>query len=584
MIQPESFRRATLVPTVDSAQYKASLSPLRPADIVGCRHRAVLRRAGVADKTGRWKLSSDWAQETEHVGNRLANSVRKHVILAQLPKEPRKGDRLVPSRIDISAGATAVEDTLEAIASGVRLIVGAHLETAEFAVRVDLLVRRDTGYGTDESLSYAPVMISGHSVARRVRATQQANCAAVDLPGLSLSPGVAVPFRHRAVAVESHTLSMAWLILSQWGVAARDVGLVGRASGQEQRCYFFPGSALLPGLGVALSENVPTRPRRVKECAKCEFHNHCRAQLVERQDVSLLLPGDRAEQLRQQGIATLGELAKAGRGELSALATAWQRGDVALRRSLRSWVADPELWGGHPFVLPTDGKLPMTDALAETVEIDVDMEAHPHRGTFLWGTFDGTAYRAFSDFSAPGNGGDAGLHVAQFWAWLMQRRRESERDGHSFRVWVYSAQGENYWLRHYARLHGGQVYEPREGVSPDTERLVMPTLEEVEAFINSAQWCDLFRIVKAALAGTGSLGLKTVAPLAGFHFSQDGVDGRAAIDLYEHAIGPDRQAASQARRTLERYNADDCVATSRVRAWLRAGAPGIPALEVASGK
>lgn len=106
----------------------------------------------------------------------------------------------------------------------------------------------------------------------------------------------------------------------------------------------------------------------------------------------------------------------------------------------------------------------------------------------------------------------------------------------------------------------------------------MPTLEEVEAFLRSDDWVDVFALVKAAVAANSSLGLKAVAPLAGFTFSQDDVDGRVAVDLFEVAVGTSRQDAQIAQRTLERYNADDCYATAAVRRWLRLGAPGIPAL------
>ena len=73
--------------------------------------------------------------------------------------------------------------------------------------------------------------------------------------------------------------------------------------------------------------------------------------------------------------------------------------------------------------------------------------------------------------------------------------------------------------------------------------------------------------------------MKTVAPLAGFHFSQEGVDGKAAVDLFEVAVATGGRTADISRRTLERYNADDCVATRSVRGWLRRGAPGISLME-----
>ena len=74
-------------------------------------------------------------------------------------------------------------------------------------------------------------------------------------------------------------------------------------------------------------------------------------------------------------------------------------------------------------------------------------------------------------------------------------------------------------------------------------KVTMPTLEEVNAFIASEHWCDCFGLVKKALAPTDSLGLKTIAPLAGFEFSQAGINGKAAVELFEQAIGGSRSTA-----------------------------------------
>lgn len=493
-------------------------------------------------------------------------------MFAQLPTVARMGDRVQPTRVDISPGPTAVEETLEAMAAGTRIITGAHLEEDPLACTVDLLIRRDEGHGTDPGLCYAPVVISSRTVARAAKDSSQGDCAVVDLPALSLSPGVAVPMRHRAVPVKAQQLALAHVILQAWGMAAADAGIIGHAAGAAvDRCFFFPAQSLAAGLSAALSEPIPSQPQRVRECSHCEFHNHCRAQLVRTGDVSLLLPGDSSREVREAGIHTLGQLAGSGYGELSQLAQAWLDGDTALRRPVQCWITDPELWGGMEFQLPARGEQPMAEQLADVVDIEVDMEAHPQRGTFLWGTFDGSEYVSFSDYSSAGDGG---AHVALLWAWLQEQERAAAAEDRRLRVWVYAAQGENYWLRHYARRCGGRVF------SCDDGRTVrMPTIEEVERFISSDVWCDLFRIVHKALAGTGSLGLKTVAPLAGFRFSQEGMDGQAAVDLFEKAMGSDAAARATARTVLERYNCDDCVATRRVRSWLREGAPGISELE-----
>lgn len=507
----------------------------------------------------------DLQQDLERASHRAAAEARRRVVFQSLPTGPRIGDKVHPTRTDITPGPTAVEDTLEAMANGTRLITRPALAAGALAAEVDLLVRTDFGFGVDEFMTYTPVAISGHAVARRARSKAAADCELVDIPALSLARPAPTQWRHRTTAGDAQKVAIAHTILATWGFASGKVALIGRAGDARLRCFFFDATTVLPGLTKALEEPVPATPHRVKECKTCEFHNHCRAQLLDTLDVSLMLPGDKARPVLERGIATLPELAAANLGEVSARAGAWIRGESALRRPFHRWVTTPLLWGGMEFSMPVEAMWKSVEE--DLVEVDVDMEAHPNRGTFLWGTFDGSRYIGFGDFSAEG---DDGLHVAEFWAWLQARRSQAEAAGKRFRVWVYSAQGENYWLRHYAHAHGGQAYTTADG-----RAVTMPTTEEVNAFINSPVWCDCFEVVKQALAPTDSLGLKTIAPLAGFTFSQEGVDGKAAVTLFEQAIGDSRTTAQAARRTLERYNADDCVATLAVRQWLRRGAPSV---------
>ena len=533
---------------------------LGPSDVVGCRHRALLRRA-LGGQTARLYLDSDWENLAERVSSRISAWRRRSFVFAQLPTAPRIGDKLRPTRSEIADGDNAVEETLEALARGDRLILNPALEHDGLEVQVDLLVRMDPGVAL-ETAAYAPVIITGHNATRSAKNRHRADCRVVSVDALGLGRPAATMLRHRTVASDAQRLGMANMILQSWGFASSDVGIIGRSPGAEpdgSRCYFFDAQRLYPGLLAAFSEPVPTTPSRVKECQTCEFHNHCRAQLLQTQDISLLLPGDRNRPWRDKGINTLPALAAAGAGEASALAAAWMRGEVAIRRPVQQWYRGP-------LVLPQG---------QDAVEIDVDMEAHPSRGTFLWGTFDGHQYVAFSDFSPTG---DEGRHVAEMWDWLMWRRERAHAEGRKFLMWVYAKQGELYWLRHYARLYGGQEYG-----SPSADggqrQVRMPTLPEVNEFIQSPEFGDVFEYVSRGLLGTGSLGLKTIAPLAGFNFSQEGVDGKAAVDLFEVAVATGGRTADISRRTLERYNADDCVATRTVRGWLRRGAPGISLVE-----
>ncbi|WP_297006976.1 ribonuclease H-like domain-containing protein [uncultured Corynebacterium sp.] len=580
------------------------VTPVTPADLTGCRRRSVLLRAAAA---GRITPELPASARAERHAHRQRTELRRDAVNGALPTEARRGDRVKFSRVDVTDDGTAEEQTLEALAAGVRVITGARLADGALACDIDLLVRLDDSAGLSSSTAYMPVTVTAHTTARRVSRGDGAagqppgrhSVRVIDVAALGLSAPVDAPLRHRSNAVDSQKVAVAHVLLDRLGLASGDIGFIGGGTGGASgaggynRCVVIPADRVLGALERALAAPVPARPVRVRECGTCEFHNHCRRELVASSDLSLMLPGDRGRQWRELGVHTLPDLAaladrpaglQLGPGvshEDPALAAAWLAGVEFLRRPLRRWITRPELWCGHPFRMPghlDDGELPMAEELADAVEIDVDMEAHPSRGTFLWGTFDGSEYRPFTDFS---RSGDEGEHVARYWTWLMARRRAAHDSYRVFRAYCYSQQGENHWMRSYATRFGGREYAPG---------IVMPTLADVNAFLDSSEWVDVFALVKTALAANGSLGLKSVAALAGFTFSQQDVDGRAAVDLFEIAVGDVdgddgspagalAEASSRARRTLERYNADDCYAPAAVRRWLRLGAPGVPPLE-----
>ena len=556
---------------MSNSNSQPSLLPITPSDVVGCRHRALLSRAEVSGLVQRDGLGNMKALGKRY-DNKLAAQRRRDQLLAMLPTKPRHGDRIRRlTRVDITAAdhqqGIALERTLEAMAEGTRLITNAYLAEGPLATQVDLLVREDAHPGVHEDMTYIPVCFSGHEVAREVTEEQEPDCRVLHISAVGLGTPQPVAWRHRPTQGSTQAVAMAHVILSQWGFASTEVGMASTARVSGFRCFFFSGAALLPGLHAALEEPVKTAPHRLKQCEFCEFHNHCRIQLQERQDVTLLLSGANANRFLKRGVDTIPELARIRCGEPSHRAEGWLSGYPALRRSPSKWVKNMALWGGkwfHPGLL---GKK-FNGNLKWSMEIDVDMEAHPDRGTFMWGAYDGKEYVSFSDFGpgGPNNRGDEGHHVARFWAWLMERRAEAEEQRKHFQVWVYSAQGEHFWMRFYARTYGGRDYGD----------VVMPSREEVDGFLYSGHWCDVYVSVNRALVGTRSLGLKEVAPLAGFNYSQKGVDGRMAITLYEQAMSGIPGLAEKARRTLELYNADDCYASRAVRQWLRRGAPGIP--------
>lgn len=321
----------------------------------------------------------------------------------------------------------------------------------------------------------------------------------------------------------------------------------------------------------------PLAPRKIRECRTCHYQDECAAELRQSDDISLLLPGDKANPLRKLGIDTVSALANAD----DTIAQQW---------SEPRWLARAHRAGKSAI-----RKVKHTTAPRADIEMDIDMEAYPHDGAYLWGTWvPGEEYRPFVTWAAPGPeglGGTAEAHnFALFWDYLCRRRRQAEAEGKSFIAYCWAAEGENFWLRRSANLFGGYefvVSGADVGVvnvsdADSAARVVrVPTRAEVDEFIASPQWVDMFRETKQQLLSLDGLSVKTVAPLAGFHWRDEDVDGEASLDLYRIATGweADRVheeaflplSPQQAKEKLLRYNGDDCRSVAAVRDWLESG-------------
>ena len=208
------------------------------------------------------------------------------------------------------------------------------------------------------------------------------------------------------------------------------------------------------------------------------------------------------------------------------------------------------------------------------IEIDVDMES-VNEGCYLWGTLlnvRGTAGPESSTF-VPFVSWNPDIGVGElesflgFWEWFTELRREAGRRGVSFRAYCYSQGAENGQLRRLAARCGVEGVE-----------------EDVEDFIGSEQWVDLLPIVKDQLiTGLPSMGLKTVAPLAGFSWRDVDVGGDLAMVRYlEATSSTDESLRAEARRWILDYNEDDVHATAALRAWLDRDAGRLPSIEDAA--
>ncbi|TNL94652.1 TM0106 family RecB-like putative nuclease [Corynebacterium tapiri] len=485
------------------------------SDLVGCRFRRTQRLthpeiAPLPAELERYERKLDARQE----------------FLTLLPTRRGLGDgRSVPFvRIDVDGTAGIPElTTLEGLAQSADLITGAVFEQDGWRVRVDALVKVESG-------GYAPIIVSNHRVARPSRSS---TTPVVATNRLGLSRPLAAPFKRRNHSTDGYRLAMAARALSGVGL---DSGLGGQVGQDRGRVFIQPTAPLQPGLERALAAGFAIQPRRLKECATCRFWPLCEAELLATDDISLVVPGDRARSFRERGITTVESLIDASEGEPSLLAQAWRDGIPLLKR-------EPSVSFG------------MAD-----VEIDVDMEAYLDKGAYLWGAFDGERYHGFATWQPLDSVAEA-ENFARFYGWLMQRRDAAHAQGLSFAAYCYSAHGENHWLVESARRFHGKV----PGV---------PSEAEVQAFIASEEWVDVFAAVRRQLYGPGGVGLKVVAAQAGYQWADEDVAGEESVSLRRIAVGRGADA-EQARQRLLRYNEDDTRATAQVRHFLRAGAPGI---------
>jgi predicted RecB family nuclease len=200
------------------------------------------------------------------------------------------------------------------------------------------------------------------------------------------------------------------------------------------------------------------------------------------------------------------------------------------------------------------------------LEIDVDME-HAEGATYLWGAvvtananlpgdlraLDGT-YRAFVDFD--GLDVDREVHlVVALLDWIDELGAVAEANSATWLVAFYS-HAEIDELRRIATMSG------------DTG-----LISRVERVAKSPNWVDMRVVVEDNLIVGHGVGLKKLAPYAGFSWRDDDPSGSASLTWYDKAVGADDAAErGQYQARLLAYNEDDCRATVALRVWMSTAA------------
>jgi len=186
------------------------------------------------------------------------------------------------------------------------------------------------------------------------------------------------------------------------------------------------------------------------------------------------------------------------------------------------------------------------------VEIDLDIESSADGRIYLWGFLvqqaddEVAVYHEFSRFDDLDDRSEAAL-AADAFTWL----RSVVDSTPSVVVFHYSG----YEVAKISEL-AGRAHD---------ELLTWAAAYAEEHFV------DLLEIVKAHYFGVSGLGLKLMARHVGFSWRDDDPGGLNSQVWFAEAVhGDTAEVRGRARRRVLEYNEDDVIATSQVRAWLRA--------------
>lgn len=220
--------------------------------------------------------------------------------------------------------------------------------------------------------------------------------------------------------------------------------------------------------------------------------------------------------------------------------------------------------------------LPFIDVPRANVEVDVDME-NVDDGVYLWGTLTvlrGAAagragelsieegYRPFLSWE-PMSPVAAGQVFVEFWGWLTELRRRCSDLGLTLAAYCYTRAEEE-------KMRQIQAEAP--------DMAGMPSEREISELTGSDQWVDLFRIARASLITGHGMGLKKLAPLAGFAWRDEDPGGVQSMHWHRVATtDPDPLVRARHRARVLAYNEDDVQATLALREWL--DSDDLPAIE-----
>ncbi|SDO52925.1 RecB family nuclease, putative, TM0106 family [Nakamurella panacisegetis] len=449
-------------------------------------------------------------------------------------------------------------------------------------------LRSSTRFGTPDLLlwagdGYQPLIIRSHR-------TCDPGAGALTSPiHRPLEPAVDPTRKARAHAADALALAHHYRLLVDLGLASATargavVGSGGPGAGDAGVLLWhqldLPGGSVLADYDRRFADRLAVagaaaagRPAlalasRIGECRRCSWWPVCSADLLAARDISLVAAGGDVDVLHQAGVRTVDDLARLDPAIAAGLPLTGAAPGTARVRA-RAWLAG----------LPLVRKVREVSVRRADLELDVDMESFLEDGAYLWGTYltgPGVetlglepGYRGFVSWN-PLPDRDEGRAFAEFWSYLTRLRSLAAANGLTFAAYCYSRSAEERWLRSTPIRY------------PDVPG--MPRVAEISAFCASDQWIDIYQEIRDQFIVPGSMKLKALAPLAGFHWRDPEPGGENSMAWYREAVGTrsvpsdgpvDPVDRAMATRILQ-YNEDDVLATLALRRWMTDRSTDVP--------
>lgn len=557
--------------------------------------------------------------------------------------------RRAPGAVVVAADRAPAERercTLAAMAEGAAVIVGGRLpvDTAMRRVaEVDALVA-DPGGG------YHPVVATRRSTLDERRGVA-GRTACLERPSVSSSDELdgriarkskrdllRLAHQWRSLEACGHAAATAWggVLGAERAVTWHDLGAPvwrtpSRSEGTKLRSiielYDFEFAFRLDIIAIAERRlddpdtELLVVPVRTGECNGCPWQEHCRALMIDANDVSLLPYASWRmwSQHRARGVHTIDDLAALDRATATLLDAKVDlvqlRADVAgadgtaaltdLFEPTSPWL-EPLAGAGMTTVDDLRSLDPRVVAYADDaprnfaesidlararrsaapahlrrgvdridvpradVEVDLDLE-NDDDGVYLWGALvtdrsrNGLVtegYRSFATWD-PRPSTDEVEVFEQLARWLSRLRTDVHTAGRTLAVYCYNERAEAGALERLA------------GAAPERH-----WVDWVDELVGSDDWVDLFAVARGHLITGAGMGLKHLATIAGFAWEDEDPGGLQSMQWHHLATSDDDPGVREAnRRRILTYNRNDVEATLALRDWMEREGPTLPTVD-----